>query len=330
MDPVRIYSWRRETDLKNNLEFFVLTFRDRSSTPVEIEAWVTPSVGSNLCRLVYNGSAVIDFDPELLRADFTGTPVLYPTPNRVRNGVFRYRGTNYPQVLRGKNILEHGLVHGEAWTYQEPQHLEDGIIFRTWIDFDPFSPLFTAFPFKHRLGLDFQLLHSGIRITYTIINQDNADLPYGFGLHPYFMRLGGDEDTWVSLPVGCVMDTSSDLLPTGKLIPVSGTQFDLSSPVPIGTLDLDHVFTRVQAGKSAQVSYPGLGLRVHLVTTTEFSHMVLYSPRGVNFFCLENQTCSTDAHNLYDRGFEHESGLKMVPAGETRSGSLTYLISKEV
>jgi aldose 1-epimerase len=92
---------------------------------------------------------------------------------------------------------------------------------------------------------------------------------------------------------------------------------------------LDHVFTGVQNGRSAQVSYPGLGLRVKLVTTPDFSHMVLYSPRGVNFFCLENQTCSTDAHNLYDRGFARESGLKFVHAGQTHTGSVTYLIHME-
>jgi aldose 1-epimerase len=90
------------------------------------------------------------------------------------------------------------------------------------------------------------------------------------------------------------------------------------------------VFTRIPAGKYARVSYPGYGLDVQLVTTDDFSHIVLYSPRGTDFFCLENQTCSTDAHNLYDRGFREESGLKFVLPGRFHSGSVTYLITKEV
>jgi aldose 1-epimerase len=85
----------------------------------------------------------------------------------------------------------------------------------------------------------------------------------------------------------------------------------------------------VTNGKYAQVIYSDLGLRVQLLTTDDFSHLVLYSPRGAGFFCLENQTCSTDAHNLYDRGFKTESGLKLVPVGKVHTGSVTYLIIKE-
>jgi aldose 1-epimerase len=323
------FSWRREADQKNNLEFIVLNYRDCSAAALNLEAWITPSVGSNLCRLAVNRTAIIDFDPELLRPDFTGTPVLYPTPNRVRGGVFRYQGANYPQILRGVEILEHGLVHGEVWSYQEPVISAESIALKTWIDFEPFSPLFTAFPFKHRLSLEFGLFKTGIKVTYTVENRDEQSIPFGFGLHPYFMRLGGDEATWVEIPTNFVMDTSSDLLPTGRLIAVDGTQFDLNRPVPIGSVDLDHVFTGVRDGKSAQVSYPEQGLRVQLLATADFSHLVLYSPRGVNFFCLENQTCSTDAHNLYDRGFKPESGLKIVPPGACHSGSVTYKIFLE-
>jgi aldose 1-epimerase len=306
-----------------------LNYRDCSAQAWNLEAWVTPSVGSNLCRLAVNGAAIIDFDPELLRSDFTGTPVLYPTPNRVRGGVFRYQGANYPQILRGVEILEHGLVHGEAWNYHEPEISAESITLKTWIDFEPFSPLFTAFPFRHRLGLEFEVSKNGLKITYTITNQDEQAIPFGFGLHPYFIRLGGDEATWVEIPADYVMDTSSDLLPTGRLIAVNGTQFDLTQPVSIGSVDLDHVFTGVPAGKSAQVAYPQQGLRVRLLTTADFSHLVLYSPRGVNFFCLENQTCSTDAHNLFDRGLKHESGLKLVLPGEIHTGSVTYLLLME-
>lgn len=322
-------SWRWEDDPRHNLEFFVLSCRSTTPNGFDLEAWVTPSVGSNCCRFSVNGAAVIDFDPSLLRSDFTGTPVLYPTPNRVRGGVFRYNGRNYPQSLRGVEIFEHGLVHGEAWQYRQPQIQGDSVEFSTWIDFEPFSPLFTAFPFKHRLELEFRLQTSGLKITYTLTNQDEQALPFGFGLHPYFMRLEGDEDTLVQIPAEYVMDTSADLLPTGRLLPVQGTHFDLTEPLPIGSLDLDHVFTGVRAGQSASVFYRRQGLSVRLLASEDFSHMVLYSPRGVNFFCLENQTCSTDAHNLYDRGFTRESGLKLVQPGGVHSGSVTYLISRE-
>ena len=323
------FSWRKEADHQRDLEYIILRYAGSSEGGMDLEAWITPTAGSNLCRFSVNGKNVIDFDPDLLRADFTGTPVLYPTPNRVRNAVFRYEGENYPQSLRGTPIYEHGLVHGESWQYRDPQVRAQAITFGTWLDFEDGNELFASFPFHHRLSLKFTLTCADLTVTYSIDNKDRRVLPYGLGLHPYFSRLGGDQGTFVELPARYVMDNTSDLLPTGKLTDVSGTQFDLRMPVHIGALDLDHVFTGIPQGKFAQVAYPELGLRVQLLTTDDFSHLVLYSPRGVDFFCLENQTCSTDAHNLFDRGFVSESGLKFILPGNTFTGAVTYKVIKE-
>ena len=77
--------------------------------------------------------------------------------------------------------------------------------------------MFEAFPFPHRLGLEFRLSERGVTVTYTIHNQGEAELPFGFGLHPYFQKLAGEEGTFVCLPADSVMEATSDLLPTGRL-----------------------------------------------------------------------------------------------------------------
>ena len=41
--------------------------------------------------------------------------------------------------------------------------------------------------------------------------------------------------------------------------------------------------------------------------------MVVYTPE-MDFFCLENQTCMTDAHNFYDKGYKN-SGEYFGQAG---------------
>jgi aldose 1-epimerase len=117
---------------------------------------------------------VIDFDPALLaRHDYTGTPVLYPTPNRVRGGVFRWRGRTYRQVKAGRLIVEHGLAHGEPWRTAEPAVEKDGVRLGTWLEFRQGSAVFEAFPFPHRIGLDFRLTDGGLSVTYTIRNAHN-------------------------------------------------------------------------------------------------------------------------------------------------------------
>jgi len=324
------FFWKKEIDPQDGLELIMLGCRQNGSNENSLEAWIAPAYGSNLCRLSVDGNPVIDFDRNLLvKKDFTGTPVLYPTPNRVRNGVFRYHGKAYDQVKRGVRIFEHGLVNSEPWNYLEPQVTQESILLTTWIDFEDTCAFFQAFPFKHRLSLEFCLTAAGLQVSYTIENRGDQTIPFGFGLHPYFTKLSGDSGTCVELPANYVMDYTSDLLPTGRLIEVGGTQFDLRQKVELGALDLDHVFTGVPDGKYAQIYYDTLHMHVHLVATSDFSHMVLYSPRGENYFCLENQTCSTDAHNLSDRNFTVESGLKFVLPGKTHTGSVTYLIVKE-
>jgi aldose 1-epimerase len=322
------FFWRKDIDPQDGLELIVLGCRQGEDGRNILEAWIAPSHGSNLCRLSVGGNHVIDFDRSLLvKNDFTGTPVLYPTPNRVRNGVFRYHGKAYNQIKRGVRIFEHGLVHNEPWNYSDPHINQESISLTTWIDFDETCAIYQAF--KHRLSLEFHLTQTGLQISYTIENQDEQAIPFGFGLHPYFTKLSGDSGTCVVLPANFVMDYTSDLLPTGRLIEVGGTQFDLHEKVELGALDLDHVFTGVPEGKCAQIYYDSLHLQVQLVATNDFSHLVLYSPRGENYFCLENQTCSTDAHNLADRNFLLESGLKFVQPGKNHTGSVSYTILKE-
>jgi aldose 1-epimerase len=293
-----------------------------------LEARIVPGFGCNLARFSVGGSASIDFDPALLLAhDFTGTPVLYPTPNRVRDCRFTWKGRVYPQRRAGRDVYEHGLAHLESWEIEPPTAGAEEARFAARLECRAGCPMFEAFPFPHRIALEFTLTVRGIRVEYAIENRGAEELPFGFGLHPYFIRLDGGGGTFVSLPAAAAMETTPDLLPTGRLLDVAGTGLDLRQPVSVGTLDLDHVFTGIEPGRHARVEYRKSCLAIDLEATEDFTHLVLYTPPGERFFCLENQTCSTDAHNLFARGSGDVAGLKTVAPGAVRRGSVTYAVS---
>ena len=294
------------------------------------EAQISLRYGANLCRYSYKGFNIIDYDPALLKiGDFTGTLVLYPTPNRVENGVFIFRDKAYDQVKRGQRIFEHGLVYDEEWELVDLHTAENEALLSARITWTIDSPLFEAFPFPHSLTLTFRLIDGEISITYDIFNNGSVEIPYGFGLHPYFQKLSGEEQTLITLPIEHVMEATEALLPTGKIVQVKGTAFDLNRPTPIGKLDLDHVFLRTAGNTSAAIHYEEQGFEVNIQSTDDFSYFVVYSPFGIPNFCLENQTCSTNAHNLYHRGLREISGLKMVAPGEHKTGTVRYVISSE-
>lgn len=291
------------------------------------EARISMRYGANLCRYSYNGNRIIDYVPALLEAGyFTGTPVLYPTPNRVANGVFSFKGQLFDQVKHGRRILEHGLVHDEAWELVHIGAEQDSACLIVKIDWNNSSHLFAPFPFEHTLTLSFNLFLDGVEIAYKVANNGASEIPFGFGLHPYFQKLSDDEGTYIQVPVQYVMDATKELLPTGKIFPVAGTDFDLDRPSAIGKYDLDHVFIRSRNIAPAMIEYVRQGLKVEITASEEFSYFVVYSPQGEPYFCIEEQTCSTDAHNLYDRGLKKESGLQIVQPGAEKSGSVRYTI----
>lgn len=174
------------------------------------------------------------------------------------------------------------------------------------------------------IGAGYTLSKDGIEIKYSIENKDDKDLPFGFGVHPYFRKLSGEKDTLITIPAQYVMDYTSDLLPTGRLIDLADTIYEIRNETEIGALDLDHVFTGIEKGKYAEIKYNSLGMKIELHTSEDFTHLVLYSPAGKDYFCIENQTCFTDAHNLCERGFKAQSGLKFVSSGNTFSGTVKY------
>jgi len=143
----------------------------------------------------------------------------------------------------------------------------------------------------------------------------------------YFTKLSGDDGTFLSVPAASVMETTPDLLPTGKLIDTAGGPFDLRRPRSLGSLDLDHVFTRLHPPRTPVIEHRTLGLTLRLESSAGFGHVVVYSPKGEQYFCVENQTCSTDAHNLYARGLVPESGLQTAPAEGQASGTVSFVVA---
>ena len=288
------------------------------------EIWVLPGHGMNLCKYKVNGTSIIEFNPDEIRESFYGTPLLYPTPNRVFKGKFNYNGKEYSQIKNGKTIKIHGLLHDEPFNSVKITNQNDRISVSGDVDFAKKEYLYSAFPFKHKLNVKYTLDKSGVRFDYEIENEEHEKkVPYGIALHPYFAKIDGEEETSIKVPFEYAYETTEDLLPTGELFHVSGDT-DLSDFVPVGELNLDTVYT----GKNdeyANIKYSKSGIKITLESSDDFSHMVVYTPKGKRFFCMENQTCATNAHNLYDQGMEKISGLKFVEPDSKVTGFVKFM-----
>ncbi len=224
----------------------------------------------------------------------------------------------------------HRLVYDEKWKFEDPIPLEDGISVTTYLSITKDSLLYVSYPFLCTLKLFYILRSSGVTVSYTVTNDGEVALPFGFGLHPYFSRLSGDDETYISAPAKSWMESPADtLIPTGNLIDVLDKPYNINMPRPIGELLLDHVYTELTPGHFATIDYRSLGFRVELQTSEEFSHTVVYTGHP-NAVCIENQTCSTDAINLWNKCFQSVSHLSILAPKMKLSGFVSYSIHQQI
>jgi aldose 1-epimerase len=330
------FGWSEEKDAATGWTIWTLRHDDPKDPARSQTVRICPEGGANLFSYVFGGVELLFAPKEIkaLRGGGTGIPILYPTPNRVRDGRFTFEGREFAFSDNGKTTI-HGLVLKLGWQSEPPRFIDadnpaaGGVAVKTWIDFEPGTPHFERFPFKHRLEVLYTLTAAGVGVRFTVDNRDAHRLPFGFALHPYFLVLGAREKTVLRVPARMRMEATPDLLPTGALLPIG---LELRGPFAtndrpgldqsLAELALDDVFWGMTPGAAAGYTAGEAGIRVDLPASEHFTHMVVYTPKGRPFFCMENQTCSTDAHNLHAKGLEKESHLLVVEPGRTMSGTV--------
>lgn len=326
------YSAAAIPDRDLDTTIIALSYTDPSDHSRNLLACIAPDLGSNCYRLRAGPHELLHCDQEKLkRRDHTGTFVLWPFPNRVRDRQYVYGDRQYSLAnvrhTSADNALIHGLVFNRSWTYEQPVTSLEEASLTTAIEINPASPNYSAYPFLSRLTLTYKLTSAGLTVTYRVQNKGSQPLPYGFALHPYLNLPADPLLTRVTLPAARLMEADQDLLPTGRLLDVRSTMykmFDLNEPTPVRHLKLDHVYTRLPRFSEPVVDFESLGLRLHITTSNDFTHAVIYTPSDQPYFCLENQTCSTDAVNLAHRGMQDIAHLLEVQPGEEMSGFIHY------
>ncbi len=283
---------------------------------------IVPQAGCNVESIKFKGTELLKTPKSLkdLPGFMYGVPVLYPMPNRVRDGVLTFDGQKYTFPPNNDGNFLHGLVHSTAWQGGDINLGTVGSL-SYLCSFEPGSELFKSFPFPHMLKLEISVADHSVRWTYTVDNsKGDKPVPYGFALHPWILYQGSRRDTYVTIPATHVMEAEK-LLPTGKLLDLANQpEYDARQPHSLEGFIRDDVYYGMTPDKPAVIDFRGPRLKLTLSASAEFTHLVLYTPKDAAWFCVEDQTCSTDAHNLYARGLKQESHLQIVEPGKTQSG----------
>ncbi len=290
-------------------------------------ASLIPEAGCNLFSIVYRDTELLKQPGSIANVNGTGcgTPILYPTPNRVRNASFTFDDQTFHfPPNNGPNFI-HGLVHNVPWTLQSVEHTPVQTEILCSLDFTPGSRRYELFPITHTIFMRVTIREGAVSWKYTVQNRSAEHrLPFGLGLHPWFLyQKGGRPQTLLTVPATHWME-SEQMLPSGRLIPLEETELDARQKRTLEGFVIDDVYYGLAPDQPTIVQFPQNDLEVRFSASPEFKHLVVYTPAEQPWFCIENQTCSTDAHNLYQKGLTQESGLQIVLPGATASGEVTY------
>jgi aldose 1-epimerase len=293
---------------------------------------VWPALGFNCFRWqVQRAGTSLDLlyaDPDLFhnsRPTRSGIPILFPFPNRIRDGRYTWDGKSYQLPLNDPTQLNaiHGFACRRPWRVAgQGADAGSAWVVGTFRGSDDAPDCKDLWPADYEIRVTYRLGGGSLRIEAVVHNPDNKPLPFGLGYHPYF-RLPFNpavrpEDCLVTVPARSFWVLGASL-PSGIRRPVDADR-DLNQPRPFPTLNLDDILTDLPATppgadglheRAVLRGAPGADLR--LLCSDAFHELVVFTPPHRRAFCAEPYTCITDAINLQQRGVE--AGLLVLPPG---------------
>jgi aldose 1-epimerase len=301
-------------------------------------ASVLPSFGFNLfdLRLPVAGEvrpvvdAFPDFPENPRSPGRNGVPILFPYPNRVRGAAFRFGNRSYSLPVNSGTHSIHGFAYDVPWDVVGSSAEGGSASVTGRYQISKNSPERRPhWPADAILQVRYDLAGCRLSMTVTVTNPTGDDLPYGFGIHPYF-RLpfppGRELDaTLVQLPAADEW-VLEGYIPTGERRPVE-PRLDFHKGRPIRGLVLDDVLTGLAFEHDRCVCrLVDLALKAEfrLSFDRHFRELVVYTPPNTgNVISLEPYTQTTDAINLAARGID--GGLRVLGHG----GSETLRLAME-
>ena len=142
-------------------------------------------------------------------------------------------------------------------------------------------------------------------------------MPVGFGLHPYFVRTPGVR---LRAAVGQMWRADANAMPSQLVPPPPDLAFGAAGLNPDATA-LDNNFTGFDG--RATIEWPEWNAHLEIVADPIYSCLVVYTPTGRDFFCVEPATNCIDGFNLAADG-RTDTGIIVLGPGDTAAGDVTF------
>jgi aldose 1-epimerase len=288
---------------------------------------IVPSVGDIAFEMNVKGKNVLRWpftsvDQFKARPAMSGIPFLGPWANRLDAQAFYANGTKYAFDMELGNVRGAIPIHGFLTTTDRWQVMEVAADARAaWVtsrlEFFRQPAWLKQWPFAHTIEITHRLQNGVLEVRTTIRNQSGEPMPVAVGFHPYFQLTDSPRDEW-TIAVGARTHwlLTPEKIPSGATEPIERI-FPNPASTRLAGYSLDDVFSDLvrDVANAATMSVVGASQRLDIILGPNFRSVVIWTPAGSNFICVEPMVGITDALNLAQKGLYKE--LQSIPAGGT-------------
>lgn len=285
----------------------------RSETTI---AKVLPERGFNCYSLIVDGFDYLYQAPDLFpdgKPTRSGIPILFPWPNRMAHSRFTWGGVEYevPVTEEATGASLHGFACRTPWRVVQTR--EDSVT-GEWILSRDAADMAALWPADAGIRVTYQVQPTRLTVTSEIFSNDDRDLPFGLGFHPYF-RVPGPFDQWLLQCDASEIWPLADMVPSGPPVPVPA-DLDFRRARKLGDQRLDDVLTGLPPadGITRRAALLSMASSLSLSSDASFRDYVLFTPASRDTVAIEPYTCATDAMNLTARGVD--AGWTVLTAGQ--------------
>lgn len=239
---------------------------------------------------------------------------LFPFSNRIADNRLQFEQDEYPVL---SNLPGSFMIHGHswmgAWRVSEQSSSTLTIVFEM-----PHAEVASlGWPFSYLAEQKFELSESGLKVRLKLTNTSTQTMPAGMGLHPYFNWPAGMR---VSAKCQGMWLGSSANIPVQEDFSHKALTALAQGELPKG---LDNNFT--QWDGLARLEWPSGNAKLTLQASDMFRHLVVYSPEGEDYFCLEPVSHVTNAFN-HPEWSDAQGGMQILSPNESIQGDIQFLV----
>lgn len=234
---------------------------------------------------------------------FMKSSVLFPFPNRLENGTYRYEGReyNFPVDDKFQGNAIHGFVRNESFKVLESEANDAGGSVKVAYYY---SGERNYYPFAFGLMVTYIYTAERLDVKFDIENRGNGHMPIGFGWHPYLTINKRPLDTLkMKLPFVSQVELNEENLPTGNV----GDFMDYEEPNDVGDREFDDCYKLIMQDNSILYS-PEDQIGLAMEASKECLFLQVYTPPERKSIAVEPMNCNINAFNNQEGLMDLERG----------------------